>query len=99
MQKLMVNIVRGYRRVLSPLLRSAGVTPLSGPVCRFQPTCSDYADEAIVLHGAARGSWLALRRILRCHPFTRGGFDPVPRPKHPPARTAKILEFSDRKRA
>jgi hypothetical protein len=52
--------------------------PLLGSHCRFAPSCSDYAKEAIAKHGAARGSVLALRRILRCHPYHPGGFDPVP---------------------
>ncbi len=52
--------------------------PLLGSNCRFAPSCSDYAKEAIAKHGAARGSLLALRRIVRCHPYHPGGFDPVP---------------------
>jgi putative membrane protein insertion efficiency factor len=56
------------------------VSPLLGPRCRFYPTCSCYADEAIEQHGALKGSYLAVRRILRCHPWHAGGFDPVPRP-------------------
>lgn len=66
--------IRIYRR---------GVSPWLPAVCRFEPTCSAYAAEAIERHGVARGTWLALRRLLRCHPFVRGGFDPVPdaRPK------------------
>lgn len=58
-----------YRKVISPL------TP---PSCRFYPTCSMYALEAIEKHGAAKGSWLAVKRIARCHPFNSGGYDPVP---------------------
>jgi putative membrane protein insertion efficiency factor len=67
--RLLVVLVRGYRRFVSPLL---------GPRCRFAPTCSAYAVEAVTVHGAVRGSWLAVRRIARCHPFHPGGHDPVP---------------------
>ena len=65
----LVLAVRGYQVALSPLLP---------PACRYYPTCSHYAIEALERHGALRGSWLALRRILRCHPFRPGGYDPVP---------------------
>ncbi|MDD5758475.1 MAG: membrane protein insertion efficiency factor YidD [Desulfobulbaceae bacterium] len=68
MQKIFLLLIRTYQRFLSPLLP---------PSCRFHPTCSQYAIDAIILHGALRGSWLATRRILRCHPFHPGGFDPV----------------------
>ena len=62
-----------YRRVLSPFLHSAGVSN-----CRFRPTCSEYAEVAIARFGLARGGWLALRRLGRCHPFSKGGLDQVP---------------------
>ncbi|HTT04554.1 MAG TPA: membrane protein insertion efficiency factor YidD [Steroidobacteraceae bacterium] len=62
-------LIRGYQLLVSPML---------GPRCRFHPSCSHYALEAIETHGAARGSWLALRRLLRCHPLHPGGYDPVP---------------------
>ncbi|WGF89834.1 membrane protein insertion efficiency factor YidD [Marinivivus vitaminiproducens] len=54
------------------------VSPLIGPRCRYCPTCSEYALEALGRHGAARGSWLTLRRVCRCHPWGSSGFDPVP---------------------
>jgi uncharacterized protein len=69
MQSVIVGLLRFYKRFLSPWLPSA---------CRFHPTCSEYMREAVELHGAARGVWLGLRRLLRCHPFHEGGFDPVP---------------------
>lgn len=55
-----------------------GISPLLGPRCRFWPSCSSYAIDAVRLHGAFRGGWLALKRILRCHPWHPGGIDPVP---------------------
>ena len=68
MSHLLVALIRAYRYLLSPWW---------GRSCRFTPTCSEYAIEAIERHGALRGGWLALRRIGRCHPWRAGGFDPV----------------------
>jgi putative membrane protein insertion efficiency factor len=67
--RLLLLLVEAYRVALSPLL---------GGHCRYWPSCSAYAEEAIRRHGARRGSALAVRRVLRCHPFRAGGFDPVP---------------------
>ncbi len=67
--KIAILFVRGYQRLISPYLPSS---------CRYQPTCSGYAIEAIKVHGGLKGSWLALRRIGRCHPWGGSGFDPVP---------------------
>jgi len=69
MKFLLILPIRFYRTFISPLFP---------PVCRFQPTCSQYAIEAIDRFGLWRGSWLALRRLLRCHPLHPGGYDPVP---------------------
>lgn len=69
--RVLTGGIRFYRRWISP------VTP---PSCRFHPTCSAYALEAVERYGAGRGGWLALRRLLRCHPFHPGGYDPVPLP-------------------
>jgi len=69
MRKLLILSIRAYSYLLSPFL---------GNHCRYSPTCSQYAREAIETHGALRGLWLALRRVLRCHPWSRGGVDPVP---------------------
>jgi putative membrane protein insertion efficiency factor len=67
--KPLIWLVRGYQLVISPMLP---------PSCRFYPTCSEYALEALRRHGAAKGSWLAARRVCRCHPWHPGGHDPVP---------------------
>ena len=69
MKRLLLLLVHVYRGCISPLLP---------PSCRYYPTCSAYALEAIERYGAWRGGWMALRRILRCHPFHKGGYDPVP---------------------
>lgn len=69
MRWVMITLVRGYQVVLSPLLPAA---------CRYYPSCSAYAVEALEKHGARRGAWLAAKRIARCHPFRPGGYDPVP---------------------
>jgi putative membrane protein insertion efficiency factor len=66
---VLLALLRGYQLLISPLL---------GANCRFYPTCSDYAREAIERHGALRGTWLAIKRIGRCHPYHPGGYDPVP---------------------
>jgi putative membrane protein insertion efficiency factor len=68
-RRLLAGLIRGYQTVLSPLLP---------PSCRFHPSCSQYALEAVTRHGALKGSWLAARRLARCHPFHPGGYDPVP---------------------
>ena len=55
----------------------AAISPYLGPACRFEPNCSEYARQAIIKYGALRGTWLGLKRILRCQPFSKGGYDPV----------------------
>ncbi|GAA2180300.1 hypothetical protein GCM10009785_10550 [Brooklawnia cerclae] len=69
MKYLLIGFVKAWRAVISPLY---------GDVCKYYPSCSAYGLEALRLHGAVRGSWLTVRRILRCHPWADGGFDPVP---------------------
>jgi uncharacterized protein len=81
LQQLVLWPLRVYRRWLSPLKPQ--------PTCRFQPTCSAYAEEAIIRYGVMQGSYLAIRRILKCHPFHPGGFDPVPS-KQAPAVTEEF---------
>jgi len=69
MKHLLVAFIHAYRYLLGPSW---------GRSCRFSPTCSQYAEDAIARHGALRGTWLAMRRVSRCHPWHVGGFDPVP---------------------
>lgn len=73
MKTLLRLLVRGYQFALRPLV---------GANCRFYPSCSDYALEALEVHGAARGSWLAAKRLCKCHPYHPGGYDPVPERGH-----------------
>ncbi|RFU21023.1 membrane protein insertion efficiency factor YidD [Geodermatophilus marinus] len=84
-RRSLLAAVRFYQRAVSPALP---------PRCRFAPTCSAYAVEALEVHGAARGTWLALRRLLKCAPWHPGGFDPVP-----PARTDRDHEPAPRRPA
>lgn len=75
------GLVRAYQLLVSPVL---------GPRCRHLPTCSEYAAEALASHGSGRGSWLALRRFARCHPWGTSGYDPVP-----PARDSGLASIED----
>lgn len=70
MKKIIISMIKFYRKYLSPLKR--------GATCRFTPTCSMYALQAVEKYGALKGSYLAVKRILKCHPFHEGGFDPLP---------------------
>jgi len=74
MKFLLIGLIRVYRLLISPFFP---------PSCRFQPTCSQYALDAVERFGSIRGSWMAIKRILRCHPFHPGGYDPVPH-RHDP---------------
>ncbi len=69
MKRPLLIMLRAYRLVLRPVM---------GPACRFTPSCSEFASEAIARHGAVRGTWLATRRVARCHPWSAVGYDPVP---------------------
>jgi putative membrane protein insertion efficiency factor len=77
MRIVLKSIIRVYRYCISPML---------GPNCRFYPTCSCYVEEAIERHGSLTGGWLAIRRILNCHPWHAGGYDPVPPSAPKPSR-------------
>ncbi len=81
MSRLLIGLIRIYQRFVSPY---------KPRTCRFYPTCSHYALEAIQVHGALRGGWLATRRVLRCHPLNPGGFDPVP-PKQPASKQKPVF--------
>ena len=72
-RNILIIVLTLYRRVISPIY---------GQVCRFFPSCSAYALEAVTVHGAIKGSWFAARRVTRCHPWSAGGLDPVPTPAH-----------------
>jgi putative membrane protein insertion efficiency factor len=69
MKKIFIGLIRGYQKFISPLFP---------PSCRYYPTCSNYSVQAIQKHGAIKGSLMGISRILRCHPFVKGGYDPVP---------------------
>jgi putative membrane protein insertion efficiency factor len=75
MRRLLLLLLRGYQM---------GISPLTPPTCRYVPSCSQYACEAVAVHGACKGSMLAARRLLRCNPLFKGGFDPVPPKKVSP---------------
>jgi len=91
-QSVLIGALVAYRKTVSPLY---------GQVCRFFPSCSAYALEAVTVHGAVRGSWLAARRLCRCHPWNPGGVDPVPASpafdlwlQENPARIPRIIELN-----
>lgn len=73
MTRIALLLIRGYQLSLGPALTAA-----LGPSCRFEPSCSKYTYEAVARYGWRRGGWIGLKRLLRCNPLSRGGFDPVP---------------------
>ena len=81
MKYLLIGFLRAYRLLISPIY---------GDVCRYHPSCSAYALEAVTVHGALRGTWLAVRRLARCHPWAAGGYDPVPPPRTSSDRDPKL---------
>lgn len=85
MKKLLLLLLRGYQ---------LGVSPFLGQNCRFYPTCSNYAVEAITVHGPLKGGWLATRRLCKCHPWHAGGCDPVPPSPNTPTTTARGCSHS-----
>jgi hypothetical protein len=88
MRQALMALVRGYRLLLSPWLGSA---------CRFEPTCSAYSLEALERHGAAAGTYMTVRRLMRCHPWCEGGDDPVP--GQPPRLFTQLLSPSSQKKS
>jgi putative membrane protein insertion efficiency factor len=82
---LLIGFLRAYRALISPIY---------GQVCRYHPSCSAYALEAVTVHGSLRGSWLAARRVGRCHPWAAGGYDPVPE-RSTPSRPVPPTSRSD----
>lgn len=86
MKYVLIGLLRLYRLLISPLY---------GQVCRYYPSCSAYALEAVTVHGSIRGSWYAVRRVARCHPWAAGGYDPVPRPGEKPGHQPGEDERSD----
>ena len=81
MSRIVIQLIRFYQRYISPLL---------GPSCRYYPTCSQYTIESIQVHGIFKGGFLAIRRVLRCHPGYPGGYDPVPKESHKPCCKTKV---------
>jgi putative membrane protein insertion efficiency factor len=78
---VVLALLRGYKWLISPML---------APACRYTPTCSEYAMEAVDRFGALRGGWMAIGRVLRCHPFVKGGYDPVVGPKDSPHHDGEL---------